>query len=72
MEENGTCIPVVEDNFLETARKGKKLFKIFFLNGFQMEARIIEHDEQTIKVQGEKSKIQLIYKHAISTIEELK
>lgn len=72
MEENACSRPVVEENFLEAARKENRLFKIFLINGFQMEVRIIEHDELSIKVRNERLKTQLIYKYAISTIEELK
>ncbi len=68
-KELNDVTPSVEDEFLSEACKRNKLLTIFLMNGFQMKARIIKYDEESIKVENEKAKKQLIYKHAISTLE---
>ena len=72
MEENDCGMPVVEDKFLESARKTGLIHVIFLVNGTEVKARIIEYDEVSIRVESCSDKYrdrpQLIYKHAIATI----
>ena len=62
-----------QNDFLKDLKSVKRAVKIFLINGFQMEVKIIEYDNFCIIVEdthdGNKK---MIYKHAVSTIEVVK
>lgn len=57
----------LQENKLMIWRHEKKLVKIFLMNGVQMTGYIQEYDEYTILLEAN-DKLNLIFKHAISTI----
>ncbi|GIM48468.1 RNA-binding protein Hfq [Collibacillus ludicampi] len=59
----------VQDKILNDLRTSKKKVKIFMINGFQMIGTIEMFDNFTILLINEMGKQQLLYKHAISTIQ---
>jgi host factor-I protein len=59
----------VQDKILNNLRTLKKQVKIFTINGFQMTGTIEMFDNFTILLINEMGKQQLLYKHAISTIQ---
>lgn len=62
----------VEREFLDKLIEEEKACRIYLVRGFQMLGKILKQDDNVIlvKVDGE-SKTKIIYKQAISTIEEV-
>lgn len=59
-----------ESSYLGEIRKTKKEVTIFLRNGFQMKGTIIDSDNDTILFEPRYGgHYQMIYKHAISTIQ---
>ncbi|MBI3039159.1 RNA chaperone Hfq [bacterium] len=58
----------VQDNVLLILKSKASLLKIFLMKGFQIQGTIIDYDTFVILLESEGKK-QLIYKHAISTIQ---
>ena len=61
----------IQDNFLNALRTQKIPVTIFMMNGFQQRGNVISYDGYTVLLINE-GKQYLIYKHAISTIVQLK
>ena len=61
----------LQDAFLNKARKDSIGITIFLVNGYQIKGQVKGFDNYTIILENEE-KQQLIYKHAISTIEPMK
>ena len=58
----------LQDNVLNYVRKRSSSVTIYLTNGFQIKGKVIGFDNFTIILKSD-GKEQLIYKHAISTIE---
>lgn len=58
----------VQDQLLHQARKERLPVKIFLLKGLQLQGRITGYDMYSVLLEGQ-GRVQLIFKHAISTIE---
>ncbi len=58
----------VQDQLLHQARKERLPVKIFLMKGLQLQGRITGYDMYAVLLEGQ-GRIQLIFKHAISTIE---
>lgn len=57
----------LQDGFLNLLRKENIPVTVFLVNGYQLKGLIRGFDSFTVAVEGE-GKIQLVYKHALSTI----
>ena len=58
----------LQDNYLNELRKEKYALTIYLTNGFQLKGKLVSFDNFVIVIDaGEKQN--MIYKHAISTIE---
>ncbi|HAT56838.1 MAG TPA: RNA chaperone Hfq [Veillonellaceae bacterium] len=60
----------LQDTFLNEARKENALVSIFLISGVQLRGRVKSFDSFTVLLSNEE-KSQLIYKHAISTIQRI-
>ncbi|MBQ9968429.1 MAG: RNA chaperone Hfq [Oscillospiraceae bacterium] len=58
----------LQDRFLNQARKDRTMLTLFLMNGFQLRGTIISFDQFAVLVLSE-GRQNLIYKHAISTIQ---
>lgn len=58
----------LQDRFLNQARKDKTLVTVFLMNGFQLRGTILSFDQFAVLILSE-GRQNLIYKHAISTIQ---
>jgi host factor-I protein len=58
----------IQDQLLHQARKDRLPVKIFLLKGLQLQGRITGYDMYSVLLEGQ-GRVQLIFKHAISTIE---
>ena len=58
----------LQDRFLNQARKDRTMVTLFLMNGFQLRGTIISFDQFAVLVQSD-GRQNLIYKHAISTIQ---
>lgn len=58
----------LQDRFLNQARKERIMLTLFLMNGFQMRGTIVSFDQFAVLLLSE-GKQNLIYKHAISTIQ---
>lgn len=58
----------IQDNVLQYLKSEREIIKIFLMKGFQIQGTIIDFDTFVILLESEGKK-QLIYKHAISTIQ---
>ena len=58
----------LQDRFLNQARKDRIPVTLFLMNGFQLRGSIVSFDQFAVLVFSE-GKQNLIYKHAISTIQ---
>jgi host factor-I protein len=61
----------LQDIFLNQSRKEKVEITIYLVNGVPLKGRVLSFDNFTILLEIDK-KQNLIYKHAISTIQPLK
>lgn len=61
----------LQDLFLNTARKEKTVITIFLMNGFQLKGIVKGFDTYVVLFESE-GKINMVYKHAISTIQPSK
>ena len=61
----------LQDLFLNIARKEKITITIFLMNGFQLRGTVKGFDSYVILFESE-GKINMVYKHAVSTIQPLK
>lgn len=60
----------LQDRFLNQARKDKSPLTVFLINGFQLRGTIVSFDQFAVLLLSE-GKQNLIYKHAISTIQPM-
>ena len=58
----------LQDRFLNQARKDRTVLTLFLMNGFQLRGTIVSFDQFAVLVMSE-GRQNLIYKHAISTIQ---
>ena len=58
----------LQDRFLNQARKERTQLTLFLMNGFQLRGTIISFDQFAVLILSE-GRQNLIYKHAISTIQ---
>lgn len=58
----------LQDRFLNQARKDKTPVTVFLMNGFQMRGYILSFDQFAVLILSD-GRQNLIYKHAISTIQ---
>ena len=58
----------IQDQLLYQARKEKLSLKIYLMRGLQLQGKVISYDQYSILIQG-MGRYQLIFKHAISTID---
>ncbi|MCK9457274.1 MAG: RNA-binding protein Hfq [bacterium ADurb.Bin157] len=58
----------IQDNVLQYLKSEREIIKIFLMKGFQIQGTVIDFDTFVILLESEGKK-QLIYKHAISTIQ---
>lgn len=58
----------VQDQLLHQARKERLPVKIFLMKGLQLQGKITGYDMYSVLLEGQ-GRVQLIFKHAISTIE---
>ena len=60
----------VQDTFLNEARKETVPVSIFLMNGVQLNGKVKSFDSFTV-LSASENRSQLIYKHAISTIQRI-
>ncbi len=60
----------LQDTFLNEARKDNAEVSIYLMSGVQLKGRVKSFDSFTVLLAGE-NRSQLIYKHAISTIQRI-
>ncbi|HPZ10312.1 MAG TPA: RNA chaperone Hfq [Candidatus Eremiobacteraeota bacterium] len=60
-----------QDNFLQQVRREKVGVIIYLVNGFQLKGIVRGYDNFTLFLENE-GKIQMVYKHAITTISPMK
>lgn len=58
----------IQDYVLQYLKDERELVKIFLMKGFQIQGSILDYDTFVVLLESEGKK-QLIYKHAISTIQ---
>ena len=58
----------LQDRFLNQARKDRTTLTLFLMNGFQLRGTIVSFDQFAVLVLSD-GRQNLIYKHAISTIQ---
>ena len=58
----------LQDRFLNQARKDRTTVTLFLMNGFQLRGTILSFDQFAVLVLSD-NRQNLIYKHAISTIQ---
>ena len=58
----------LQDRFLNQARRDRTTVTVFLINGFQMRGTILSFDQFAVLILSE-NRQNLIYKHAISTIQ---
>ena len=58
----------LQDRFLNQARKDRTMVTLFLMNGFQLRGTILSFDQFAVLVLSD-NRQNLIYKHAISTVQ---
>ncbi|MFZ2959571.1 MAG: RNA chaperone Hfq [Candidatus Ozemobacteraceae bacterium] len=58
----------IQDHILQVLKEKAVLVKIFLMKGFQIQGVVLDYDTFVILLEAEGKK-QLIYKHAVSTIQ---
>jgi host factor-I protein len=58
----------IQDHILQVLKDKAVLVKIFLMKGFQIQGVVLDYDTFVILLEAEGKK-QLIYKHAVSTIQ---
>tara|TARA_B100001540_G_C15314493_1_gene420730 strand:- start:85 stop:303 length:219 start_codon:yes stop_codon:yes gene_type:complete len=56
-----------EESFINDLINNQRLVTIFLISGIKLEGTIVSFDSDTVTLKGSNN-IQLVYKHAISTI----
>ena len=60
--------PPLQDAFLSAAARERQTMTIFLVNGVMLQGAVTHHDQFSLLLERE-GQVQLIYKHAISTIQ---
>jgi host factor-I protein len=58
----------IQDQLLYQARKDKLALKIYLIRGLQLQGKVVSYDQYSLLIYG-MGRYQLIFKHAISTID---
>lgn len=58
----------IQDLMLQQAKEEKLALKIFLVRGLMLQGTVVAYDNFTVLIDGQ-GKLQLIYKHSISTID---
>lgn len=62
----------LQDAFLSQVKKEAAMVVIYLVNGFQLKGVVKGFDNFTIFIENSETKIQMIYKHSVTTISPLK
>lgn len=62
----------LQDAYLSQVKKENLGCVIYLVNGFQLKGNIKGFDNFTIFIENSEGKIQMIYKHAVTTINSIK
>jgi host factor-I protein len=60
--------PALQDAFLSAAARERQAMTLFLVNGVMLQGSVTHHDQFSLLLERE-GQVQLIYKHAISTIQ---
>lgn len=58
----------IQDQLLYQARKERLNLKIYLMRGLMLQGKVVSYDQYSILIQG-MGRYQLIFKHAISTVD---
>lgn len=67
-EEGGSSAATLQDDFLERARADRSVMNLFLMNGVQLEGLVRDFDQYCLVLERP-GQTQMIYKHAISTLQ---
>lgn len=62
----------LQDAFLSQVKKESAMVVIYLVNGFQLKGVVKGFDNFTIFIENNENKLQMIYKHSVTTISPLK
>ena len=62
----------LQDAFLSQVKKEATMVVIYLVNGFQLKGVVKGFDNFTIFIENSENKMQMIYKHSVTTISPLK
>ena len=62
----------LQDGFLAHVKKEKAGVIIYLVNGFQLKGTVKGFDNFTIFLENTEGKLQMVYKHAVTTVQSLK
>lgn len=62
----------LQDAFLAQLRKDKTETVIYLVNGFQLKGIVTGYDNFTILLESAEGKLQMVYKHAVTTVQPVK
>lgn len=62
----------LQDTFLNQVRKDNVPVTVFLVNGYQLKGSVRGFDNFTVILTDSESRQQLVYKHAISTIQPIR
>ena len=62
----------LQDAFLSQVKKEAAMVVIYLVNGFQLKGVVKGFDNFTIFIENNESKLQMIYKHSVTTISPVK
>jgi host factor-I protein len=60
--------PALQDAFLSAAARERQQMTMFLINGVMLQGKVISHDQYALLLERA-GQVQLVYKHAISTIQ---
>ena len=60
--------PGLQDAFLSAAEQEEQSVTMFLVNGVMLEGQVVQHDQFSLLLERD-AKVQLVYKHSISTIQ---
>lgn len=64
----GNAKPALQDAFLSAAAREKQPVKVFLVNGVMLQGTVVAHDQFSLLLERA-GQVQLVYKHAISTLQ---
>ncbi|MFH1452383.1 MAG: RNA chaperone Hfq [Armatimonadota bacterium] len=62
----------LQDAYLLQVKKNRELVTIYLVNGIQLRGAVKGFDNFTVFIENHDGKIQLVYKHAITTVQTVK